>query len=93
MDGPPHPWVKDLLGEVGDAVLRAPVHPTVLVPPAEVTIPSTVVPVGWQRQAEALRDNCTRTPCLPLLHGISGPLRMASSQVAMSSPHHLAHAN
>lgn len=42
---PSQPWARDLLGEVGDAVLRAPVHPTVLVPPAEVTVPSTVVPV------------------------------------------------
>lgn len=49
-EGPPPPRVRDLLGEVGDAVLRVPVHPTVLVPPAEVTVPSTVVPGGWQRQ-------------------------------------------
>lgn len=46
----PTPRVRDLLGEVGDAVLRAPVHPTVLVPPAEVTVPSTVVPGGRQRR-------------------------------------------
>ena len=61
-----HPGVRDLLGEVGDAVLRAPIHPTVLVPPAEVTVPSTVVPVGWQRQAGTLRGNGTGSPCLPL---------------------------
>ena len=60
--GPSHPWVRDLLGEVGDAVLRAPIHPTVLVPPAEVTVPSTVVPVGWHRQAGPLRGNCTGPP-------------------------------
>lgn len=44
-----HVWVRDLLGEVGDTILRAPIHSTVPVPPAEVTVPSTVVPVGWQR--------------------------------------------
>lgn len=44
-----HVWVGDLLGEVGDTILRAPIHSTVPVPPAEVTVPSTVVPVGWQR--------------------------------------------
>lgn len=61
-----HPGVRDLLGEVGDAVLRAPIYPTVLVPPAEVTVPSTVVPVGWQRQAGTLRGDSTGPPCLPL---------------------------
>ena len=40
-----HVWVGDLLGEVGDTILRAPIHSTVPVPPAEVTVPSTVVPV------------------------------------------------
>lgn len=50
--------MRDLLGEVGDAVLRAPVHTTVPVPPAEITVPSTVVPAGQQR---ALSGNCTWT--------------------------------
>lgn len=44
-----HIWVRDLLGKVGDPILRAPIHSTVPVPPAEVTVSSTVVPVGWQR--------------------------------------------
>lgn len=46
---PTHVWVRHLLGEVGDTILRAPVHTAVLVPPAEVAVPSTVVPVEWQR--------------------------------------------
>lgn len=62
-------WVRDLLGEVGDAVLRAPVHPTVLVPPAEVTVPSTVVPEGC-RNGWALEGHldCTCLPPSPPQH-------------------------
>lgn len=67
-----HPWVRDLLGEVGDAILRAPIYPTVLVPPAEVTVPSTVVPVGWQRGTEGLRGNRTGLPGLLLPQAIPG---------------------
>lgn len=46
---PTQAWVRHLLGEVGDTILRAPVHATVPVPPTEVAVPSTVVPAGWQR--------------------------------------------
>lgn len=68
------PRVRALLGEVGDAVLRAPIHPTVLVPPAEVTVPSTVVPGGRQRQAGTLKDKGTWEAPLPSSLQVSRPL-------------------
>lgn len=66
----PRPWARHSLGEVGDAVLGAPVHAAVLVSPAEVSVPTTVVP---ESNREGQGSKSRSTVFLAVSRGISRP--------------------